>query len=376
MATRHTEKHRTLPMALPDAAWRRSFRRRLRGWYQRAARDLPWRRDRDPYRIWISEIMLQQTQVATVEAYFNRFIAAFPDVTALAAADEDAVLRLWEGLGYYRRARQMHKAARLIVEQHGGQFPRDVTAVHDLPGVGRYTAGAILSIAYDDPQPILEANSQRLLCRLLAYRDEPTRAEGQRLLWAAAEAILPRRGAGEVNQAIMELGSQICTPKAPQCDVCPLKLLCGARAHGLQEEIPRAKKKRPIEEVRQAAIVIYRRGRVLLLRRGDDERWAGMWDFPRFDLYRQQPAAIRREIIAQVGERVGMVIDPSEHLTTITHSVTRFRIKLECHAARYVKPNGSPATPPEMKWLHPSQLDTLPLSVTGRKLSRLVIERS
>src|SRR5437870_3575879 len=174
-------------------------------WCADHARELPWRRSRDPYPVWVSELMLQQTQVATVRDYFKRFIAAFPTVDELAAADEQDVLRLWEGLGYYRRARQLHRAAQSIVAEHGGQFPNEREAVRKLPGIGRYTAGAILSIAFDQPEPILEANTVRLLSRLAAYRGDPLAKPGQDLLWAWAEALVPREEPGLFNQALMEL---------------------------------------------------------------------------------------------------------------------------------------------------------------------------
>ncbi len=198
---------------LPDAACRRAMWRRLRAWYDAHARDLPWRRTNDPYAVWLSEIMLQQTQVETVKPYFERFMKALPTIKTLARAEEHEVLRLWEGLGYYRRARQLHRAAQLIVAEHGGRFPRDPMVVRRLPGIGRYTAGAILSIAFDAREPILEANTLRLLSRLLAYAGDPRSGEGQRLLWAAAETFLPRRQVGRFNQALMELGSAICTPR-------------------------------------------------------------------------------------------------------------------------------------------------------------------
>ena len=207
---------------LPDSAWLRSFRRRLLAWFDQNARVLPWRRSRDPYAVWLSEIMLQQTQVATVIGYFDRFLARFPTIEALARADEHEVLRLWEGLGYYRRARQLHRAARIIVAEHGGRFPRDPSIVRRLPGIGRYTAGAILSIAFDAREPILEANTLRLLSRLLCYDGDPRSPDGQRLLWAMAEALLPRRGSGRLNQALMELGSEVCTARSPRCEQCPV----------------------------------------------------------------------------------------------------------------------------------------------------------
>ena len=194
--------------------------------------------------------MLQQTQVGTVIGYFDRFLAAFPTIEALAAADEHDVLRLWEGLGYYRRARQLQQAAKIIVAEHGGRFPRDPEIVRRLPGIGRYTAGAILSIAFDAREPILEANTLRLFSRLLAYDGDPRSTEGQRLLWAMAEAVLPRRGSGRMNQALMELGSEVCTARAPRCEECPVAALCRANQQGRQLEIPRPKAKRTIEAVR------------------------------------------------------------------------------------------------------------------------------
>ncbi len=230
------------PVPLPGTDWKRTFRRRLLAWYRRHARDLPWRRTRDPYAVWVSEIMLQQTQVATVESYFPRFMAALPTIQTLAAAGEDDVLRLWEGLGYYRRARQMHAAARKIVSDFAGEFPRQTDDVRGLPGIGRYTAGAILSIAFDAREPIVEANTLRLLARLLAFREDPLGGSGQRLLWHFAEDLLPQRDSGAFNQALMELGSMVCTPRQPRCEACPVAELCPTRLQGLQEVIPRPRR--------------------------------------------------------------------------------------------------------------------------------------
>ena len=353
----------------PDAGWRRAFRRRLGAWYDRHARDLPWRRRRDPYAVWLSEIMLQQTQVAAVKPYFARFLQAFPTLAALARADEHDVLRLWEGLGYYRRARQLHRAARIVVAEHGGQFPRDPQAVRRLPGVGRYTAGAILSIAFDAREPILEANTVRLLSRLSAYRGDPTSAAGQSALWSLAEAVLPRREPGRFNQALMELGSEVCQGRAPHCETCPVASLCQANLQGLQREIPMKKAKPRPEAVREAAVLVRRRGRVLLLRWPEGRRWAGLWDFPRFPLHH---TAIRRELVENVRQLTGLIVSPGEHLKTLTHGVTRFRITLECYQAEYVSAAGDVQSPLETRWLRPSELDDYPLSSTGRRLARLL----
>jgi len=316
--------------------------------------------------------MLQQTQVATVGPYFERFMAVFPTIQALAAGDEQQVLRLWEGLGYYRRARQLHRAARIIVEEHGGRFPDDADAVRRLPGIGRYTAGAILSIAFDQRQPILEANTTRLLARLLAYRGQPTGSEGQRLLWAAAEVVLPRKDVGHFNQAMMELGSEVCTARAPRCDGCPVAMLCRARREELQQEIPPPKPKPAYEAVREAAVVVRRRGRVLLVRCGDGGRWAGLWDFPRLRLESTRPAEVEQELIEGVRRLCGVTIRPGERLATIRHGVTRYRITLDCYEANYEDASPRSADAAETKWLRPAELDAYPLSTTGRKLAERI----
>src|SRR5262245_49092677 len=238
----------------------------LLAWFQRNARDLPWRRTRDLYAIWISEIMLQQTQVATVIPYWKRFLARFPDVASLAAADEHEVLRLWEGLGYYRRARQLHAAARQIVKHHAGNFPASYEAVRSLPGIGRYTAGAILSIGLDQRLPILEANTVRVLSRLTAYRGDIASTAGQKHLWTVAESILPARRCGAFNQALMELGSQICTPRSPECQRCPVAELCAAREQNLVSRIPRPAKQTNYVDVTELAVVIRSGNRVALRR--------------------------------------------------------------------------------------------------------------
>lgn len=371
MAKRPLENASALPLPLPDASWRKAFRRRLRAWYARHARDLPWRRSRDPYRVWVSEIMLQQTQVATVRPYFEQFLAAFPDVEALARADEQDVLRNWEGLGYYRRARQLHQAARVLVQAHGSVFPRDPQVVRGLPGIGRYTAGAILSIAFDAREPILEANTTRLHCRLLGYRESPASASGQGLLWSMAACLLPRRGVGRFNQAMMELGSQVCIARSPRCHQCPVASLCRAYREGLQHAVPPPQAKRRPEARHEVAVIVRRRGRVLLVRCPDDGRWAGLWDFPRFQVHAADSLAMRPQIVEGVRRRAGVLVEPGKHLTTIKHGVTRFRITLDCYEARYCAGPDGKADSTQMRWLMPRQLAHYPLSTTGRKLSRL-----
>jgi len=356
---------------LPDAASRRLLRRRLMAWYDIHARNLPWRGTHDPYAVWLSEIMLQQTQVGAVIGYFERFMKALPTVESLAKADEHEVLRLWEGLGYYRRARQLHQAAKIIATEHGGRFPSDPEIVRRLPGIGRYTAGAILSIAFDAQEPILEANTLRLFARLLAYPDDPRATEGQRILWAMAEAVLPRHDCGRFNQALMDLGSTVCTVRSPQCEACPLAMLCRANQQGRQLEIPLPKGKRTFESVREAAVVVRRNGRVLLLRWPEGRRWAGLWDFPRFSVSAGPGPVDPRELVENVQALTGATVLPGSRITTFTHGVTRFRITLECFEAEFVSQKKT-RTQLETRWASPSQFEEFPLNSTGRKLAKIL----
>ena len=355
-----------------DARWKRQFRRRLLKWYAQHARNLPWRRSRNPYRVWVSEVMLQQTQVATVKDYFRRFVKQFPNVKKLAEADEQDVLRLWEGLGYYRRARQLHAAAREIVAEHGGRFPRDVGTLQTLPGIGRYTAGAIASIAFDVREPILEANTIRLLSRLIAYPKDPSKSAGQRVLWQTAEEVLPRQGVARFNQGLMELGSLVCMPKGPRCEECPVAKLCAAHESGLEEMIPRSGAKPKFVDVTEAAVVVRKNGQILLRQCPEGQRWAGLWDFPRFEIASEEPPQVREELVAKTKQQTGLVVEPGPLLKTIKHGVTRYRITLECYSARFrsgkIARNGGG----RLRWTRPDDLDRFPLSITGRKLANFI----
>jgi A/G-specific adenine glycosylase len=350
------------------------FHRNLAAWYARNARPLPWRKTADPYRIWISEIMLQQTTVTAVVPYFERFLERFPTLARLAAAREEEVLRLWEGLGYYSRARNIHKAARLIVQEQNGRFPAEVATLLELPGIGRYTAGAIASFAFDHRAPILEANTLRLYCRLLGFRGDPRSAAGQKLLWDFAERLLPRKSPGLFNQALMELGATVCTPENPDCAHCPVRTSCAACANGWQNEIP-ARAARPAPtDVTEIAVAVHRGGRYLMRRRPPGERWAGLWDFVRFawdDGRRQSPAGIA----GAVHRHAGVEVATAERIAEIRHSVTRFRITLCCYAAEWsageIDRSGR-----EFRWVPARKFAALPLSVTGRKLARIVQGRS
>ncbi len=359
---RSTSRHHTF-----SAHQKQRLQRRLLAWYADHARDLPWRKSRNPYRVWVSEVMLQQTQVATVCDYFQRFITAFPDVQALAVADERQVLRLWEGLGYYRRARQLQAAAKCVVAEHAGQFPQDVLALQTLPGIGRYTAGAIASIAFDQRAPILEANTIRLLSRLIAYRDDPLKAAGQRVLWQTAADILPHQDVARFNQSLMELGSLVCTPAEPKCETCPIKGLCRTYRAGLQHNIPRPKAKQQYTDVREAAFLIRRRGRTLMRKCGAGERWDGLWDVPRFALDAEGPLCAKDELIEKVRLQTGITCAPGLLVKTLKHGITRYRITLNCYEAKYLSGRIQNA-----KWIANAELESLPLSTTGRMITALL----
>jgi A/G-specific adenine glycosylase len=321
-------------------------RRRLVAWYARARRDLPWRRSRDPYRVWVSEIMLQQTQVDRVRDFFTRFIDRFPTIEALAEVREPEVLRLWAGLGYYRRARQLHAAARVVVADHGGEFPRSVAGLMTLPGIGRYTAGAIASIAMDLPAPIVEANSRRVLARLAGHA-APVGGAGDEPIWEIAASVVPRRGAGTFNQALMDLGSMVCTPDRPLCTRCPLAESCAARRTGRVADIPRLPKARAVERIRETAVVERHGDRVLVIRRGPGEWWEGLWDFPR------ATAAVPR------GRSLG----------TVAYSVTHHRIECAVVERRAQSARRPPAG---SRWIRIAALESLALSSPGRRIARLL----
>jgi A/G-specific adenine glycosylase len=355
--------------ALPQFDLRR-FRRALTAWYVRHARPLPWRNTRDPYRIWISEIMLQQTTVAAVVPYFERFLRRFPTLAILAAARESEVLRRWEGLGYYSRARNIHKTARQIVGENGGVFPDDVAALRDLPGIGRYTAGAIASFAFERAAPILEANTLRLYSRLLGFRGDPRSAAGQKLLWEFAEQIVPRKRPGRFNQALMELGATLCSAENPDCLRCPVRTLCTASMNGWQHEIPvRALRTAPTP-VTEVAVAIQRGKRYLLLKRPAGERWAGLWDFVRFAW--MADGSMSTTVLARaVRNETGLAVTIGKALAQFRHSVTRFRITLCCYKAEWAAGELSGSNR-EFRWVTPAQLSRFPLSVTGRQLARLL----
>lgn len=304
-----------------------SIRRSLLHWYDRNGRQMPWRVRRpgraDPYHVLVSEAMLQQTQVATVIDYFNRFIAAFPTVEHLAAASEQEVLRLWQGLGYYRRAKHLHRAAQRIVTEHGGQVPRDVNALLDLPGVGRYTAGAIASIAYDVRAPILDGNVARVLARCFGIEEPVDAPATRKQFWQLAEELTAPSRPGDFNQAMMDLGAMVCTPRRPSCVTCPLARYCRAKATDRVDELPRTLPRRAPRTVTHHILAIERGGRYLVQQRPASGLWANLWQLPTAE---EVPTD---GLTAWAAEQLGLQLGELQPLDRFTHQTTHRTIRFE-----------------------------------------------
>jgi len=316
----------------------RELPRRLLAWYAGAKRDLPWRRTRSAYRIWLAEVMLQQTRVDTVIPYYRRFLRRFPSLKSLAEAPLDEVLRLWVGLGYYGRARGLHAAARQVRERHGGRVPRQMDALLALPGVGRYTAGAILSIAFNLPAPVLDGNVVRILCRLFGIESDPKAGDTRKRLWSLAEALIPEGEARDFNQAMMELGAVVCRPTLPRCSLCPAADLCEARRCGTRHKLPLRRRRGPLPHYDVGVGIVWRRGKVLITKRPADVMLGGLWEFPGGKREGDEPLehTVRREI----REELDLEVRVQSHLATCKHAYSHFRVTL--HAFHCTCPRGRP----------------------------------
>ncbi|MFH0793477.1 MAG: A/G-specific adenine glycosylase [bacterium] len=323
---------RELSKRSSDAA-RKRLAARLLKWFSRHRRDLPWRRTSDPYHILVSEVMLQQTQVATVAPYYEKFLKRFPTVEALAHADERAVLREWAGLGYYRRARMLHATARVVVQHHGGQVPRDVEALRSLPGVGRYTAGAVASIAFNLCEPVLDGNVMRVLSRLSALKGDPRQGAANKRLWETARALIPKNGARDFNQALMELGALICLPREPKCAQCPIRNLCRANQMGDPTKYPIVAARAAIVHERHVSVLVRQGNRWLIARAKEGQRTVGFWEFPRFVFSNNVAARNENEraiwLRKKFTQRFSLPIASATLGGSVRHQVTHHRITLE-----------------------------------------------
>jgi len=313
---------------------RAALRRALLSWFDKNARDLPWRRTRRPYRVWVSEIMLQQTRVEAVIPYYQRFIRAFPRLRDLAAAGEDEVLKLWEGLGYYSRARNLRNAAKKIATERGGRLPRTAAQWREIPGVGRYAAGAIASIAFGERRAALDGNVKRALARLFAIQRPIEETAALRSLWALAEALVPPKRPGDFNQAMMELGARICLPKRPRCGQCPVSRWCQARAFGVQEALPKRREKKPAPHHEIVAAVIARHGRYLLGKRPPNAMLGGLWEFPGGKV---EPGETPEQALArELKEELGVEVEVGPLVATVDHAYSHFTITLHAYRCSIV----------------------------------------
>ncbi|MEN6425830.1 MAG: A/G-specific adenine glycosylase [Phycisphaerales bacterium] len=342
------------------------IQRALLAWYVANARDLPWRRTRDPYAIWVSEIMLQQTRVPTTIPYYERFLERFPTVRHLARARLDTVLKLWEGLGYYSRARNLYQAAREIVSRFDSRVPRTKDDLLTLPGVGRYTAGAIASIAFGEREPLVDGNVARVLCRLSRIRGNPKDAAIRQRLWSLAEELLPEEQVGHFNQALMELGSEICTPRAPHCPDCPLERLCEAKHHSEQDQLPIRTATKPLPSHTVVVAVIYRNGRILIDKRKPEGLLGGLWEFPGGKVRpgESRKAALQRE----VREELDIEIEVDREIAVVDHAYTHFRIRLHAFECQYVSGEPRCVACADVKWVHPTDLTRYAFPTANRKI--------
>jgi len=349
---------------------RGALRTKLLAWYRAHRRDLPWRRTRDPYAIWISEAMLQQTRVETVIPYWQRFLARFPDVEALATAGVDDVTALWAGLGYYSRARNLHRAAQVVMERHAGRLPDDVEALRELPGVGRYTAGALASIAFDKPAPIVDGNVARVLARLFAIDGDVRSSTVQERLWSEAEQLARGDEPGALNQALMELGATVCTPRAPRCAECPWSAQCAAHAQGRAESLPVKARPAPARRLEAVAGFLVRHDRVLAVQRPQRGLLGGLWELPGGELRGGETPD--RALARALREGVGLGIRAPEPLGAIEHAFTHRLLRLHIFrgsaGAGRVRRAGWEAH----RWVSAAGLAAMPLGGPTRKaLARL-----
>ncbi len=349
------------------AAVRSVFRIRLARWFARHRRDLPWRRRRDPYRVWISELMLQQTRADQARPYFERFMKRFPDVRALAGARRQDVLKAWEGLGYYARARRAHDTARLLARRHRGRFPSTYDGLLALPGVGPYTAAAVASLALGLDAAVVDGNVARVLSRVMGWGGDVRSAAGRRLLQSWAESLLVPGHAGRSNEAVMELGALVCTPRGPACGGCPLCGVCRARAQGRVEHYPARRPARRVpHKVVGAGVVVDRRGRLLIARRNETSMLGGMWEFPGGTLERGETMreCIRRELKEELG--VGVAV--GDRLMIVRHAYSHFTLDLHVHWARLARGRPRPIHCAAVRWVRPSRLRRYPFPMADVKI--------
>ncbi len=334
-------------------------------WFRREARDLPWRRTRDPYAIWISEVMLQQTQIATVIPYYERWMRRFPGVKALAAARLDSVLKAWEGLGYYARARHLHEAAKRMAKNG---FPTTRSEWEALPGVGPYTSAAIASIARGEKSPVCDGNVRRVVARLLRIEEIVTSPRASAKIAAYLEKEIPTRAPGDFNQALMELGQRICTPRAPKCPSCPVARSCKGRKAGVQERLPRRAPRKRIPTHEVGVGLCFKDGRVLVARRAPEGLLGGLWEFPGGK--RERGERFERTVAREFQEEVGLDVEVGERLVTVPHRYSHFAVELHAFLCRW-----KGGVPRAGKWVKPRDLGRLAFPAANRRIIEVLKSR-
>jgi len=343
----------------------KKFRRQLLAWYRQNRRDLPWRKTKDPYAIWVSEVMLQQTQVATVIPYYERFMAAFPGVKQLAEAELQKVLKAWEGLGYYARARNLHRAAGIVCSLYDGRVPGDRKLFRDLPGVGNYIAAAVLSIAFDQPMAVVDGNVKRVLARLLQMQ-APANAPGFHAEFTkAADLLLDKRVAGDFNQAMMELGALVCTPRLPACNQCPLNDYCLASSSGQANLYPRRLTRPQTPLYRIAVGVVIKNRRLLITQRKPDGLLGGLWEFPGGKIKKGESASAA--VLREIKEEVNLSVTVEKRLTQVKHAYTHFKIQMDVFICSYSGGRVKLKGPVDFRWVTVAAMEEFPLPKANHK---------
>lgn len=339
-------------------------------WYREHQRDLPWRRTRDPYRIIVAEFMLHQTRVSTALPYYERFLQLFPDWAALAHATLDDVLKAWEGLGYYARARHLHQLAQHIWTQYQGQLPCSAQALRALPGIGEYTAGAVLSMAFGQDQPAIDGNVRRVLCRVFQITDDPAGRPGRTRLGEIATALLPPGQAGAFNQALMDLGATVCTPRRPACKLCPWNEDCRARQLGIQESLPVKRQSKPLPHYDIAAGVIWRGEQMLIAQRPPRGLLGGLWEFPGG---KREPGESLEECLRrEVHEELGIAVQVGALLASVEHAYTHFRITLHTFHCQYLSGEPQCTACTAWRWVTPQELERYAFPAANRKIIHML----
>jgi A/G-specific adenine glycosylase len=333
-------------------------------WYEEEKRDLPWRNSRAPYAIWISEIMLQQTRVETVQDYYRRWMTRFPDIRSLAEADLDTVLKMWEGLGYYSRARNLHKAARLIADEMGGNFPTSHKQILALPGIGPYTAGAVASIAFGQPTPAVDGNVLRVMSRIFALPEIDQTSVQSAIKQKVADHFPPGRE-GDYTQALMELGALICVPRRPQCELCPLTGQCQAYAQNTQNLWPIIREKKPLKEIKRLVAVIRRENEILMHRRPATGLLAGLWEFPGVE------GSLKKELASKFADEYGLQLKVGKHLVDASHVFTHLEWKMKAYQAT-LENDVALGIHTDFKWVRQGELDHLAIPTAFQKIKQVL----